>query len=193
METFLDLPVVFCESASDWETWLAGHCTEPQGAWLKFAKKASGIQSVNYAEAVEAALCYGWIDGQSKSLDEHFYLQRFTPRRPKSIWSKVNVEKVAALTAAGKMKPSGIAAVEAAKADGRWDQAYDSPSNSTVPPDFQAALDKNPTAKKFFATLNKANSYAVLWRIQTAKKPETRQARIEKLIAMLNDEQKLHP
>ncbi len=192
METLSNLPIVLFKSASDWEQWLQANHTQPQGLWLKIAKKASGKASASYAEALDIALCYGWIDGQKASYDEQYFLQKFTPRRPKSLWSKVNVKKVAALIAAGRMKPAGLAAIEAAKQDGRWDLAYDSPSTSTVPPDFQAALDQNPRAKTFIATLNKTNVYAMLWRIQTAKKPETRQARIEKLISMLNDEQKLY-
>jgi uncharacterized protein YdeI (YjbR/CyaY-like superfamily) len=193
METFNDLPVIFFETAQQWQDWLAEHHSQPTGVWLKFAKKASGIASLSYDPALDAALCYGWIDGQSKTLDETYYLQKFTPRRPKSTWSKRNIAKVAELTAQGMMQPAGLAAVEAAKQDGRWAQAYDPPSTATIPADFQAALNKHPKAKQFFAGLNKTNSYAILWRIQTAKKPETRQARIEKLIQMLDDGKQLHP
>ena len=193
METAADgKPIMFFSSQKEWETWLASNHAKSDGIWMKFAKMASGVTSTNYAEALDVALCYGWIDGQAKSIDDTYYLQKFTPRRAKSIWSKRNVGKVAELIAAGKMKPSGLAAIEAAKADGRWEQAYDSPKNSTMPDDFQAVLDKNPKAKEFFEALNKTNRYAVLWRIQTAKKPETRASRIEKLIAMLEAGQKLH-
>lgn len=193
METLNGLQIILFPSPQDWEDWLAAHYTQPEGVWVKIAKKASGLASVSYVEALDVALCYGWIDGQKQSFDAAYYLQKFTPRRPKSIWSKVNVKKVAVLTAAGKMKPAGLAAVDAAKQDGRWDQAYDSHRTMAVPADFQAILDKNPQAKAFFATLNKTNTYAILWRIQTAKKPETRQARIEKCIAMLNEGKKFHP
>ncbi|HKX24498.1 MAG TPA: YdeI/OmpD-associated family protein [Candidatus Saccharimonadales bacterium] len=192
METYKDLPVLFFENAEQWSAWLEQHHGEPAGVWLKFAKKDSGITSLNYAGALDEALCYGWIDGQAKTIDETYYMQKFTPRRAKSIWSKRNVGKIADLTKAGRMKPSGIAAVEAAKQDGRWDQAYDGSSNITVPPDFQAMLDSNPSAKEFYESLNKTNTYAILWRIQTAKKPETRQARMEKLLAMLLEGKKLH-
>jgi len=162
------------------------------GVWLKFAKKASGISSVNYAQALDVALCYGWIDGQSRSLDDTYYLQKFTPRRPKSIWSKVNIAKVEALIAAGRMRPAGQAAIDAAKADGRWDQAYDSPSNTVAPDDLLAALDGHPKAKEFYATLNKTNTYAIIWRLQTAKKPETRANRLGKIITMLENGEKFH-
>lgn len=193
METLNDLPIRLFESSCQWEKWLESHHAEPQGAWLKIAKKASGMQSVSYSEALELALCYGWIDGQKQSYDEQYFLQKFTPRRPKSIWSRINVEKVALLTASGKMKPSGLLAVEVAKQNGRWDLAYDSHRTITVPPDFQAALDQNPQAKEFFATLNKTNKYAILWRIQTARNPKARLGRIQKLLEMLKEGKKIHP
>ncbi len=192
METYKDLPVLFFKDAQQWSAWLAEHHTEQAGVWLKYAKKGSGIESLNYAGALDEALCYGWIDGQAKSIDETYYLQKFTPRRPRSLWSKRNVGKIAELTKAGRMKPSGLAEVEAAKLDGRWDQAYDGPANITVPPEFQAVLDANPTAKEFFESLNKTNRFAVLWQIQTAKRPETKQARIQKLLAMLLEGKKIH-
>lgn len=182
----------FFATPEAWETWLAKHYDQPQGIFIKFAKKASGIKSINYDQALEVALCYGWIDGISNSLDETYYLQKFTPRRPKSMWSKRNIGIVDRLTEEGRMQPAGIAAIEAAKADGRWEQAYDSPSNMTIPEDFQEALDSNPKAKAFYQTLNNTNTFAILWRIHTAKKPETRQRRIEKFIAMLSQEEKLH-
>ena len=183
---------LFFVTQADWKKWLAAHYDQTEGIWLKFAKKASGVKSVNYAEALDVALCYGWIDGQGKSIDEAYYKQKFTPRRAKSIWSKRNIGKVEELIKAGKMQPAGMAAIEAAKADGRWDQAYDSPKNATVPEDFQAELDKHPNAKTFFEKLDKTNRYAVLWRIQTAKKPETRAKRIETLTAMLDRGEKIH-
>jgi uncharacterized protein YdeI (YjbR/CyaY-like superfamily) len=192
MELFKDLPVLLFLSQKYWHTWLKDNHNQPQGVWLKHAKKSSGKESVSYQEALEEALCYGWIDSQKQAYDSDYYLQKFTARGPKSIWSKINVAKVESLIKMGKMQPSGLAAINAAKQDGRWDAAYDSPSASMVPEDFQAALEKNPKAKQFFETLNKTNVYAFCWRVQTAKKPETRIARIEKFIDMLNRGEKLH-
>lgn len=192
METYKDLPVLFFKGPAEWEAWLGAHFAEPSGVWLKFAKKASGIESLTYQPALQVALCYGWIDGQAQTIDETYYVQKFTPRRTKSIWSKRNIGIVEQLIKEGKMKPSGQAAIDAAKADGRWEQAYDSPSNMTIPDDFQVALDANPQAREFYETLNKTNAFAFLWRIQTAKKAETRTARIEKFIAMLERGEKIH-
>ena len=192
MEMYKDLPVIEFANQEEWRKWLHAHHTQPAGIWIKFAKKGTGVTTASYDEALDAALCYGWIDGQTQRFDATYYLQKFTPRRAKSIWSKRNVTKVAKLAAAGKIQPAGQAAIDAAKADGRWEQAYDSFSNSVIPDDFQAALVANPKAKAFYATLNKTNTYAILWRIQTAKKPETRARRIETLIAMLNSEEKIH-
>ncbi len=192
METLSGQAVMLFETAKDWESWLDGHCLEQEGVWLKVAKKNSGSVSVTYFEALDAALCYGWIDGQKRSYDERYFLQKFTPRRPRSIWSKINVEKVARLTSAGKMKPSGLAAVEAAKADGRWERAYDSHSTAEMPADFRLLLEANPKAKAFFEGLNKTNRYAVLWRIQTAAKPEVRIARMEKIVGMLEEGKAFH-
>jgi len=159
---------------------------------LQIAKKGSGATSVSYAEALEVALCYGWIDGQKLPLDGRFWLQRFTPRRPKSVWSRINTQTAEALIAQGKMQPAGLKQVEAAKADGRWAAAYASQRSAAPPDDFLAELDKNPRAKAFFATLNSVNRYAIYYRIQSAKKPETRDARIAKFVAMLADHQTLH-
>lgn len=192
MGLFKDLPVVLFPAQKDWQNWLEVNHDQPQGVWLKHAKKSSGKESVSYQEALEVALCYGWIDSQKQSYDREYYLQKFTPRGPKSVWSKTNVAKVESLIKLGKVRPSGLTAINLAKQNGRWDAAYDSPSSSQVPEDFQAALDKNPTAKQFFVTLNKANAYAFCWRVQTAKKPETRMARIEKFIDMLNRGERLH-
>jgi uncharacterized protein YdeI (YjbR/CyaY-like superfamily) len=186
------LPILFFASQRDWETWLGEHHRTSKGLWLKMAKKASGIDSVNYAEALDVALCHGWIDGQKGAFDDTYWIQRFTPRGPRSKWSKINVDKATALIEAGRMKPAGLAEVEKAKSDGRWEQAYDSQSKATVPEDLQRELDKNPEAAKFFATLNSANRYAVLYRVQEAKKPETRARRIEKFIDMLNRHEKVH-
>lgn len=192
MELFKDLPVLLLPSQKDWRAWLKDNHTQTKGVWLKHAKKSSRKESVSYHEAVEEALCYGWIDSQMQAYDSDYYLQKFTPRGPKSVWSKINVAKAELLIKIGKMQPAGLAAINAAKQDGRWQAAYDSPRASKIPEDFQAALDDNPKAKQFFETLNKANVYAFYWRVQTAKKPETRKARIEKFINMLNRGMKLH-
>jgi uncharacterized protein YdeI (YjbR/CyaY-like superfamily) len=188
-----DLPILLFTSQGEWEAWLQEHHAASRGVWLRHAKKASGLQSVSYAEALDIALCYGWIDGQKKSYDESSWLQKWTPRGLKSIWSKVNREKIQQLTERGRMQPAGIAAVEAAKQDGRWDAAYDSPSQATVPDDFQAALDRHPQASAFFATLNSQNRYGILWRIQTAKKRETRAKRIQQFIELLERHETLYP
>ena len=179
-------------SQSKWADWIAKQHDKSAGVWLKLAKKDSGIPSVTYAEALDIALCYGWIDGQKNSFDEKYFLQKFTPRRPKSIWSKINVEKVERLIASGQMKPSGLKAIEAAKADGRWKQAYSSQKNISVPEDFQSALDKNKKAKAFFETLNSSNRYPFLFRIETAKKAETRAKRIQQFVEMLAKNEKFH-
>jgi uncharacterized protein YdeI (YjbR/CyaY-like superfamily) len=188
-----DLPVVQFEDPQAWATWLDANHATSSGVWLRLAKKASGIASVTYDEALEVALCYGWIDGQKKSYDEASWLQKFTPRGAKSIWSKVNREKAEQLITRGAMKAAGLVAVERAKQDGRWDAAYDSQSGASVPSDFQAALDQNEEAKAFFATLNSRNRYAILFRIQTAKKAETRTKRIAQFIRMLANHEMLYP
>jgi uncharacterized protein YdeI (YjbR/CyaY-like superfamily) len=181
------------ESLEAWERWLAEHHDEPDGVWIKFARKGSGIPSVTQPEALETALRFGWIDGQARSLDERFYLQRFTPRRARSMWSKRNREIATALIAAGRMEPPGLREVERAKADGRWEAAYDAPSGATVPEDLQRELDANARAAAFFATLDGRNRYAILYRIQTAKKPETRARRIATFVAMLAEGRTLYP
>lgn len=187
-----DLPIQSFASKTKWAEWLAKQHDKSAGVWLKLAKKDSGIPSVTYDEALDVALCYGWIDGQKKGFDDEHWLQKFTPRGPKSIWSKINTEKAERLIAAGEMKPAGLKAIEAARQDGRWDAAYSSQRNMSVPEDFQAALDKNKKAKIFFTTLNSANRYAILFRIQTAKKAETRAKRIQQFIQMLERGEKLH-
>jgi uncharacterized protein YdeI (YjbR/CyaY-like superfamily) len=176
-----------------WADWLETQSADSMGVWLKLAKAGSGVQSVTYAEALEVALCYGWIDGQKKALDERFWLQKFTPRRTKSIWSKINREKAEALIGSGRMKPSGLKEIERARQDGRWQAAYDSQSNASIPEDFQAELDKNPAAQAFFLTLNSVNRYAILFRLQTAKKAETRARRIREFVGMLERGEKLYP
>lgn len=185
MATTKELPILPFASASSWEEWLHQHHDEVAGVWIKMAKKASSIASVTHEEALEVALCYGWIDGQRKTADDSYFLQKFTPRRPKSLWSKRNIEKVTALTAAERMQPSGLAEVVAAKQDGRWQAAYDSPKDMVVPEDFHKALAENQPAQTFFNTLSKANVYAIAWRLATATQPATRQRRFEAMIAML--------
>ena len=180
-------------SAEEWEAWLREHHETVPGVWIKFAKKASGVPTVTYLEALHGALRYGWIDGQARSLDDTHYLQRFTPRRARSIWSKRNRDFATALIEAGEMEPAGLREVERAKADGRWDAAYDAPSTATVPEDLQAALDADPAAAEFFASLDGQNRYAILHRVQTAKRAETRARRIEKFVAMLAAGEKIHP
>lgn len=192
MDTKQGLPILPFASQQEWEEWLEAHHQTSKGLWLKIAKKDTGINSLTYAEALDSALCYGWIDGQKGALDEVFWLQRFTPRGPRSKWSKVNRDKALALIAENRMKPAGLAAVEQAQRDGRWEQAYDSQSKATVPEDLQRELDKNPDAAAFFSTLDRVNRYAVLHRIQDAKKPETRARRIEKFVEMLSRGEKLY-
>jgi len=188
-----ELAISVFAGPAQWAAWLAAHHGSLKGIWLKFAKKGSGVESISYAEALVEALAWGWIDGQKKSHDATWWLQKFTPRSRKSIWSKINREKALVLIAAGQMQPAGLAEVERAQADGRWADAYDSPSNATVPADLAAALADNPRAAAFFATLNSTNRYAVLFRIQTAKKAETRHKRITTLVAMLAKHEKLYP
>jgi uncharacterized protein YdeI (YjbR/CyaY-like superfamily) len=193
METKQGLPILPFASQQKWEEWLHEHHGTSKGLWLKIAKKGTEVATVNYAEALDVALAFGWIDGQKGALDEAFWLQKFTPRTPRSKWSKVNRDKAEALIAAGRMRPAGLAAVEQARADGRWEAAYDSQSKATVPEDLQRELDANPEAAAFFATLNSVNRYAILYRIHEAKKPETRARRIEKFIGMLNRREMIHP
>ena len=178
-------PVLFFATPAKLEAWIDEHGEDSDGIWLKFAKKDSGIESVVYAEAVEIALSYGWIDGQAKRHDDHHYLQRFTPRRSRSKWSKINREKAERLMAEGRMRPAGLREVERAKEDGRWDEAYDSPSTATVPDDFRAALDAKPAAAEFFASLGSARRYSFLYRITDAKRPETRAKRIAEYVELL--------
>lgn len=193
METGKDgKPVLAFASSEDWEAWLEREHAASDGVWIKFAKKGSGVASVAYPEAVEVALCYGWIDSQMQSLDERFYVQKFTPRRARSKWSRINRDKIEELTKAGRMKPAGLAEVELAKADGRWEAAYASPSTVEVPPDLQRALDASPQAAEFWAGLNKANRYAIVYQLEDAKKPETRERRLAKFMAMLERGEKLY-
>jgi uncharacterized protein YdeI (YjbR/CyaY-like superfamily) len=188
-----DYPIVLFADRTAFREWLSAHHASQRGLWLRIAKAASPLQSVTYAEALDLALCFGWIDGQKRSYDEESFLQKFTPRQKRSPWSKRNRDHVARLIAAREMHPAGLAAVEAAKADGRWDRAYDSPGTVTVPDDLEAALDEHPEARAFFETLKGANRYAILYRIQTAIKPETRARRIAEFVAMLQRRETLHP
>jgi len=191
--TAAETPTLLFEEQKAWEHWLAKNHKSSPGVWMRFAKKNSGLRSVTYKEVLEIALCYGWIDGQKRSESDTTWLQKFVPRGPRSIWSKINREAAASLIQCGRMKAAGLAAVERAKQDGRWAAAYDGQKKATVPDDLQAALDHNPKAKAFFATLDSKNRYAVLFRIHTAKKPETRARRIEQFVAMLARHEKLHP
>jgi len=176
-----------------WRAWLAAeHGRNPDGVWIEMAKKSSGIESITHPEAVEIALCFGWIDSQRKGVDEKWFAQRFTPRRARSKWSRLMREKAEELIASGAMRPTGLAEVERAKADGRWDAAYEPPSTMPVPDDLRAALAENPAAAEFFASLTGQNRYAILFRIHDAKRPETRARRIAKYVAMCAAGEKLH-
>src|SRR4249919_302121 len=187
-----DLPILLFAAPSDLEAWLEENHGQSEGFWLKVAKKGSGEQSVTYGEALELALCFGWIDSQKRGLDEKFFLQRFTPRRPRGRWSRINRDKVEALLAAGAMRPAGLAEVDAAKADGRWEAAYEGQRTAQVPADLQRELDGNEAAREFFASLDSANRYAVIYRLNDAKKPETRERRLRKFVAMLERGEKIH-
>ena len=188
-----ELSIHHFERQTDWSAWLDENHTTSPGVWLQLAKKGADSPSVSYEEAIEIALCYGWIDGQKQSHSEQFWLQKFTRRSAKSLWSKINTDKALALVKTGKMKPTGLKEIERAKLDGRWEAAYDSASKTTVPDDFQAALDSNALAKEFFATLDGRNRYAILFRIQTAKKAETRARKISQFVLMLERHEKVHP
>ncbi|MEO6508967.1 MAG: YdeI/OmpD-associated family protein [Patescibacteria group bacterium] len=188
----VSLPIVAFDDILSWTRWLEKNHTNTSGIWIQFFKKTTKITSINHDEALDEALCYGWIDGQAKPYDEKSWLQKFTPRRKRSMWSKINRERVARLIQIGKMKEAGFKEVEKAKIDGRWDAAYDSPSNMTVPEDFLKELSKDKKAKDFFDSLNKTNTYAIVWRLQTAKKPETRERRMKIILEMLAKEEKFH-
>jgi uncharacterized protein YdeI (YjbR/CyaY-like superfamily) len=187
-----DLPILLFASPAELEAWLEDNHAAAEGAWLKIAKKDSGIASVTYAEALELALCFGWIDSQKRGFDEKHFLQRFTPRRPRGKWSKINREKAEGLIAGGAMRPAGLAEVEAAKADGRWEAAYAGQRTAEVPADLQRELDGNEAARAFFAALDSANRYAILYRLEEAKKPETRERRLRKFVGMLERGEKIH-
>jgi uncharacterized protein YdeI (YjbR/CyaY-like superfamily) len=188
-----DLPVQLFKDKKAWEAWMDKNHSSAAGLWLRIAKKAANIKSLSYAEALEVALCYGWIDGQKKAYDETTWLQKFTPRGARSIWSTINREKAEELIMKGLMKPAGLKAIERAKENNQWETAYDSQSKITIPEDLQAELDKNTKAKAFFATLNSVNRYAILFRLQTAKKPETRAKRLRQFVDMLEKHERIHP
>ena len=187
------LPVISFDTGAAWESWLqAEHASSP-GVWLKIAKKGAGARTVTYPEALAVALCFGWIDGQKGRLDDDYWLQRFTPRKPGSRWSRINTDKAAELIEAGRMRPAGLAEVERARADGRWAAAYEPQSTSAVPDDLAAELARDESARAFFETLNSANRYAILYRIGSAQRPETRARRIAKYVAMLAEHKKIYP
>jgi uncharacterized protein YdeI (YjbR/CyaY-like superfamily) len=187
-----DLPVLGFADQTALEAWLEAEGDTAAGVYVKLAKKGAGVPSVTYAELVESCLCFGWIDGRANRLDDRFYLQRITPRRSRSIWSQKNVEAVEALTLAGRMRPAGLAAVEAAQADGRWERAYAGSATITVPDDLAAALRAEPAAQKEFEALDGANRYAVLWRVHTATSAKARNNRIESLVQMLAEGRRIH-
>ncbi len=187
-----DLPVILFDSERAWEQWLEARHATAQGVWLKIAKKNAEKATVSYQEALTAALCFGWIDGQKKPFDVSYWLQKFTPRRAKSRWSRINRDKATELIKQGRMRDAGFQAIERAKQDGRWAAAYESQGNMTVPADFQQELDKNKAAQTFFDQLDSANRYAILYRLRTAQKPATRQKRMAQFIVMLEEERKIH-
>jgi uncharacterized protein YdeI (YjbR/CyaY-like superfamily) len=188
-----ELPTLAFASQSEWTAWLDAHSASSRGIWLKIAKVGSGVEGVSYAQALETALCYGWIDGQKAPYDQHFWLQRFTPRGPRSAWSRINRDKATALLEQGRMQPSGRLQIEQAQQDGRWQAAYEGQRQATVPDDLQAALDEHPRAQEFFSTLDRGNRYAILYRIQDAKQPATRARRIQQYVEMLDQRQTIHP
>lgn len=187
-----DLPIHLFAASAEMKAWLEDNHASSDGIWLKIAKKGSGVDSVSYAEALELALCFGWIDSQKRGLDDSFFLQRFTPRRPRGRWSLINREKAEALIAAGAMRPAGLAEVEAARADGRWEAAYAGQATAEVPADLRRELDRNAAAREFFASLDSANRYAIVYRLEDAKKPETRERRLRKFVDMLERGEKIH-
>lgn len=187
-----DLPTLLFATPADLETWLERNHAESEGIWLKIAKKGAPVPSVSYGEALELALCFGWIDSQKRGHDEQHFLQRFTPRRPRGRWSRINRDKAEALIAAGRMRTTGLAEVEAAQSDGRWDAAYEGQRSAEVPADLRRELGANPAARESFAGLDSANRYAIIYRLDGAKKPETRERRLRKFIAMLERGEKVH-
>jgi uncharacterized protein YdeI (YjbR/CyaY-like superfamily) len=188
-----ELQIISAKSRAEWEKWLAKNHLKSPGAWLRIYKKNSGMATVSYAEALDEALCHGWIDGLKKSFDGESFIQRFTPRRVKSVWSKINTQHVERLAKAGRMKSAGLAVVAAAKRDGRWEAAYDSAKTSAIPADFLEELSRNPRAMAFFKTLNRTNLYSIAWRLQTAGTPEARARRMKAILEKMDREEKFHP
>ena len=193
MESKDGLPVIAFATAAEWEAWLDANHASSKGLWAKIAKKGTGPTTTQYHELLDGALCYGWIDGQKGALDATWWLQKFTPRSKQSRWSQVNQAKVAALTAQGRMRPTGLAEVERAKADGRWEAAYEPPSKVTLPEDLQAALDADPALAEAWTKLNKTNRYAIAYRLRDAKRPETRARRLAEYLQMLREGRSLYP
>src|SRR5438309_2159506 len=187
------LPRLLFRSAADWEEWLEENNAASEGVWIKIAKRGAEIESVRYPEVLESALCFGWIDGRRDALDERYFLQRFTPRRARSRWSRINRETAERLIAEGRMRPTGLAEVERARADGRWEAAYEGQRRSTVPDDLLRELDARPKAKAFFAKLSSQNRYAIVYRLEESKRPETRTRRLAKFVAMLEAGETIHP
>jgi uncharacterized protein YdeI (YjbR/CyaY-like superfamily) len=187
------LPAISCSSPEAWERWLDANHRSCDGVWIKIGKKQAAVQSVRYPEVLECALCFGWIDGRREGLDERHFLQRFTPRRPRSRWSRINRDTAERLIADGRMRPAGLAEVQRARADGRWEAAYDGQRSIPVPGDLQRELDARPQAKAFFEQLSSQNRYAILYRLQDAKRPETRARRLAKFVAMLETGETIHP
>jgi uncharacterized protein YdeI (YjbR/CyaY-like superfamily) len=187
------LPTVGFKNQGAWQSWLVKNCKISTGIWVRIAKKSSGLESVSYPEALEVALCFGWIDGQKKPLDESSWLQRFGPRGPRSIWSKINRSKAEELIRQGRMQETGLLAIENAKENGKWENAYESQKTAIPAKDFERALKGNLKAKAFYETLNRQNKYAILFRLHNVKKQETREKRIEKFIEMLERHEKLYP
>ncbi len=187
-----DGPLLELADRAAWAEWLVKHGESSSGVWLKLARKGGGDPSITYSEALDVALCHGWIDGQKGAVDERHWRQRFTPRKARSRWSKRNRARAEELLARGEMAPAGLREVEAARADGRWEAAYDSPATAEVPTDLQAVLDADPAAREFFAGLDRANRYAILYRLQEARRPETRARRLEKFVVMLREGRRIH-
>lgn len=188
-----DSPILPFKTPKAFAAWVAKEKADSPGVWIKIAKKGSGHASITYEEAIDVALCHGWIDGLKRSFDAEWFLQRFTPRTPRSPWSQINVDKVARLIAAGEMKPGGQKQIDAAKADGRWERAYGGARMMAVPDDLTAALKKNRKAAAFFETITKTNRYAILWRLHEAKRPETREKRLKTFVEMLARGETIHP
>lgn len=191
METYADIPVYTFKNSTLWRKWLDQNYTDHVGVWIKIAKKDAGIPSITHTEALDEALCYGWIDGMRRGYDDRYFLQKFTPRRKRSLWSKVNIGKVEALISSGRMHEAGHAEITLAKQDGRWDAAYESQANATPPDDLVLALDQNLAAKEFYESLTKAEKYSVLWKLMTAKTATTRASRLAAMIASLAAQKKI--